>query len=156
MRPKITTEDVAPSIQNTIDLSSEIAKEDIDRPDLYVMEDTDHNDKYFKDLAFMEEVVTFSVGKTKDKNEPNPIIAGCNGQSLVIERGKQIKAPRKFLNVLISQVFDIDTAEYIDQNGLKQTRLDTVHSPALPLQLYNDPSGQKGFDWFARAQQGMY
>lgn len=155
-RPKITTENVAPTIEGTIDISSNIAMEDIDRPDIHVMSDGDPNSKYIRDLAFMEEQVTFIVAKTKDKNDPDPIISGCNGQNLIVELGKPVKAARKFLNSLINTVMDISTSEYIDEQGLKQTRISTLHSPSLQIQLMDDPSGQKGFDWFARAQHGIY
>lgn len=155
MRPKITTEDVAPTINQSIDMSSSIATEDIDHPNVDIVTDIDPNGQYIRDLDFMEEVVTFIVGKG-GKFDPNPIIAGCNGQNLVIERGKPVKAKRKFLNTLINTVFSLDTQEYLDDNGLKQTKVETTHTPSLSIQLLVDPSGQKGMEWFANVQHGTY
>jgi hypothetical protein len=159
-RPKITTQDVAPTINHDIDLSSNIATDDIERPDLAIATETSMTDpvtrKYVRDLAFMEEIVEFVVAKTHDKNEPNPIIAGVNGIPKVIERGVRYKLPRKFLNALINTVTDTNTHEYLDQDGLKQTRIETITSPSLQIQLISDPSGQSGMQWFAQAQHGAY
>lgn len=155
-RSMIDTSDVAPTLQRSMDMPSTTATEDLDRDQIHVATDMDPNDKYIRDLAFMEEKVTFIVAKTRDKNEPNPIIAGCNGQSVVVERGKPIKEARKFLNSLINTTMDIDTYEYTDNDGLKQTRIETLHSPALQIQLIADPSGERGMSWFTRSQHGEY
>lgn len=154
-RPKITTSDVAPQISHDIDLSSNIATEDIERPDLAIATDTSMDDpntnKYVRDLAFMEDIVEFVVGKTKDKNEPDPIIAGVNGISRVIKRDAVQRLPRKFLNALISTTTDVDTVEFVDEKGLQQTRIQTVTTPALQIQLLSDPRGRDGIEWFRKA-----
>ncbi len=159
-RPQITTKDVAPTIVNDVDLASTIAKEDIDRPDLAIATDTSMSDpvtlKYVNDLKFMEDEVEFMLQKTSDKTAPNPIVAGVNGQNRTIYRGERYKLARKFLNAMISTLTDVSTYEYVDSNGLSQTRVETVTTPALQIQLLNDPAGEVGFNWFARAQHGTY
>lgn len=159
-RPQITTKDVAPTITNQVDLASTIALEDIDRPDLAIATDTSMNDpvtaKYAHDLAFMEQEIEFLVSETQDKTAPNPIVVGVNGINKVIYRKQRYKMARKFLNAMISTFTDVDTKEYVDANGLSQTRVETVTTPALNIQLLNDPAGALGFEWFAKAQHGSY
>lgn len=159
-RPQITTKDVAPTITNQVDLASTIALEDIDRPDLIIATQTSMNDpvtaKYAHDLAFMEQEVTFTVMKTPDKSAPNPIIVGVNGPTKTIWRGEHYTMARKFLNAMISTFTDVDTHEYIDHQGLSQTRVETVTTPSLQIQILNDPAGAEGMAWFAKAQHGTY
>lgn len=157
-RPQISTTDVAPTLSADIDANSSIQSSDVEKPDIALAINTDINDpvtnKYIKDLGFMEEVVEFVVGKTRDKNDPDPIIAGVNGIMRVIKLGEPQKLPRKFLNVLINTVVDVTTHEYVDEDGLKQTRMQTQGMPSLQIQILNDPSGVKGMQWFAAAQHG--
>ena len=159
-RPQITTKDVAPTITNQVDLASTIALEDIDRPDLIIATQTSMNDpvtaKYAHDLAFMEQEVTFTVMKTADKSAPNPIIVGVNGPTKTVWRGERYTMARKFLNAMISTFTDVDTHEYIDHQGLSQTRVETVTTPSLQIQVLNDPAGAEGMAWFAKAQHGTY
>lgn len=159
-RPQITTKDVAPTIKNDVDLASTIAFDDIERPDLAIATDTSMQDpvtlRYAKDLAFMEEEVTFMVAKTHDKSAADPLVVGVNGQNRVIKRGERYTMARKFLNAMISTFTDVDTHEYVDKNGLSQTRVETVTNPSLQIQVLNDPAGQIGMEWFARAQHGTY
>lgn len=157
-RPQITTEDVAPEIDADIDIASTIAKEDIERPDLAAVTDSSITDpvtlKYIQDLAFMEEEVTFVVAKTKDKNEPNPILAGNNGNTKPISLGVVVKMARKFLDSIINTVTETSTQEYMDDAGLKQTRILTHSTPSLSIQIIDDPSMLKGREWFAARQYG--
>jgi len=159
-RPQITTKDVAPTIVNDVDLSSKIAAEDIDRPDLAIATDTNMNDpvtaKYVADLAFMEQEVEFMVQKTPDKTAADPLVVGVNGVTRVVKRGDRYKMARKFLNAMISTHTEVGTHEYIDSNGLSQTRVETITTPSLQIQILNDPAGAEGFNWFARAQHGTY
>lgn len=159
-RPQITTKDVAPTIVNHVDLASTIALEDIERPDLAIATDTSMDDpvtaKYAKDLAFMEQEVDFILHPTQDKTAPNPIVVGVNGVNRVVYRNQRYKMARKFLNAMIATLTDVNTHEYIDANGLSQTRVETVTTPALQIQVLNDPAGPVGFEWFARAQHGTY
>jgi len=160
-RPKITTADVAPTINNTVETAdARVRNEDLDRPDLAIATQTSMNDpvtrKYVDDLAFMEQEVEFVIAKTHDKNDPNPIIAGVNGVSKVIQRGLRYKLPRKFLNVLLNSFTDVSTHEYIDKDGLSQTRIETITNPSLQVQVLHDPAGAEGMAWFARTQHGAY
>lgn len=159
-RPQITTKDVAPTITNQVDLASTIALEDIDRPDLAIATDTSMNDpvtaKYAHDLAFMEQEVTFIIAKTHDKSAPDPLVLGVNGPSRTVYRGQRYTLPRKYLNSAINTFTDVNTHEYIDGNGLSQTRLETITNPSLQIQILHDPAGAEGMDWFARAQHGSY
>lgn len=159
-RPQITTKDVAPTFVNHVDLASDIKLAEIDRPDLIIATETSMNDpvtaKYAHDLAFMEQPVEFIVLKTADKAAPNPIVVGVNGPSMTVWRGQRYTAARKFLNAMISTFTDVDTHEYVDEKGLSQTRVETVTSPSLQIQVLNDPAGAEGMEWFARAQHGTY
>ena len=156
-KPKITTEDVNFSTEHIIDVSAPTIAE-IDRPDLTVAsENTSSN--YYEDLDFMEQVVSFAVARTSDKNEPNPIQSGVNGEHKLIYRGVTYKLPRKFLNALINSTSSIDTEEFLDHNGLRQTRVITTTTPSLTIQYLPDgmpdPAGAKGVKWFANAYHGL-
>lgn len=159
-RPQITTKDVAPTIVKNVDLASNIALEDIDRPDLAIATETSMDDpvtaKYAKDLAFMEQEVEFILHPTQDKTAPNPIVVGVNGINRVIYRNQRYKLARKFINAMISTVTDVNTHEYKDGQGLSQTRVETITTPSLQIQVLNDPAGAVGMEWFARAQHGTY
>ena len=159
-RPQITTKDVAPTIINDVDLASTIAKDDIDRPDLSIATETSMQDpvtlKYIKDLMFMEDEVEFMLLETDNSSAADPIVAGVNGVNKIVKRGVQYKMARKFLNSMISTLTSVDTHEYKDEKGLSQTRVQTRTTPALQIQLLNDPAGADGFAWFARAQHGTY
>lgn len=159
-RPQITTKDVAPTIVNKVDLASDIALGDIDRPDLAIATDTSMDDpvtkKYAQDLAFMEQEVEFMILPTTDKSAPNPLILGVNGVNRVAYRGQIYKMARKFLNTAINTFTDVNTEEYTDGKGLSQTRVGTITTPALQIQVLNDPAGQVGMEWFAKAQHGTY
>lgn len=159
-RPQITTKDVAPTITNNVDLSSKIKLDDIERPDLAIVTDDSLNNpviaKYMQDLAFMEQEVTFIIAKTHDKSAPDPLILGVNGPSRTVYRGVKYTMPRKFLNSAINTFTDVNTHEYLDKDGLSQTRVETITNPSLQIQILNDPAGAVGFDWFARAQHGTY
>lgn len=159
-RPQITTKDVAPAIVSDIDIASTISLEDIERPDLIIATDTSMKDpvtaKYLHDLAFMEQEVDFTVLKTADKTAADPLVVGVNGVNKVLRRGERYKLARKFLNAMISTFTDVNTHEYIDSKGLSQTRVETVTTPALQIQILNDPAGAEGMEWFARAQHGTY
>lgn len=159
-RPQITTKDVAPTIVNDVDLASTIALGDIDRPDLAIATETSMDDpvtaKYAKDLAFMEQEVEFMLLPTQDKTAPNPIVVGVNGINRAVYRNQRYKLARKFLNAMISTLTDVNTHEYKDEKGLSQTRVETITTPSLQIQVLNDPAGQVGMEWFARAQHGTY
>ncbi len=159
-RPQITTKDVAPTITNEVDLASTIAFDDIERPDLAIVTEDSMDSpaikKYAQDLAFMEQEVQFTVMKTADKTAADPLVVGVNGVNRVVKRGEIYKMPRKFLNAMISTFTDVNTHEYVDDNGLSQTRVETITTPALQIQILNDPAGQLGMEWFARAQHGTY
>ena len=159
-RPQIATKDVAPTITHNVDLSSKIDLDDIERPDLAIATDTSMNDpvtlKYAQDLAFMEQEVEFTVMKTADKTAADPLVVGVNGVNKIVKRGERYKMPRKFINAMISTFTDVGTHEYIDKDGLSQTRVETITTPALQIQILNDPAGADGFNWFAQAQHGTY
>lgn len=159
-RPQITTKDVAPTITNNVDLSSKIKLDDIERPDLAIVTDDALNNpvmaKYMQDLAFMEQEVEFTVMKTADKTAADPLVVGVNGVNKIVKRGERYKMPRKFINAMISTFTDVGTHEYIDKDGLSQTRVETITTPALQIQILNDPAGADGFNWFAQAQHGTY
>lgn len=159
-RPQITTKDVAPTITHNVDLSSKIDLDNIERPDLAIATDTSMSDpvtlKYAQDLAFMEQEVEFTVMKTADKTAADPLVVGVNGVNKIVKRGERYKMPRKFINAMISTFTDVGTHEYVDKDGLSQTRVETITTPALQIQILNDPAGADGFNWFARAQHGTY
>jgi|JI10StandDraft_1071094.scaffolds.fasta_scaffold99871_4 hypothetical protein len=156
-KPKITTADVADVKESIIDPSNPII-EQIERPDLLVSSENT-SDKYFEDLAFMEQKVSFTVSASHDKNEPNPILAGVNGETHCIYRGVKHVLPRKFLNALINTVTDVETFETLDSSGLRQTQFKTTSKPSLSIQYLpdgmQDPAGDKGYKWFAKLYHGM-
>jgi len=110
--------------------------------------------KYAKDLAFMEQQVTFVV-QPGSKEDAHTLKLGVNGQNVDVVRGQPIRAARKFLNTLFSFTHEVETQQYIDPaTGLTQTRLLKKQQPAYPVSLLDDT--QEGRNWFASNQRSYY
>lgn len=146
-RATITTGDVEVRDDATIDLSSTIKTEDIDRPDLAIVVDesmqSPHVTEYVKDLAFMEDILTVVVGEVPDKNAENPVPVGVNGVVKFLKRGVEYKLPRKFVDSLIKVETSVKTAQFTDASGVEQTRIDTENSLKYPISILHDPADER-------------
>lgn len=151
-RASISTNDVEIRETSSIDLSSSILAEDIDRPELVVVTDeslaSPTVSEYAKDLKFMEDLLTISIGETTDPNAENPVACAVNGEKRVFTRGAEYKVQRKFVDALIKVEERIKTVQYRDQDNLDQTRVDKVPALKYVVSIHHDPAGDTGRRWF--------
>lgn len=151
-RAAINTSDVPAVAATTVDLASNIKSEDIDRPDLAVVTDdtlaSPHVAEYIKDLKFMEDILTIQIADTNDKNAERVVPCGVNGEVKFLERGKELKIARKFVDSLIKVEDRIETEQYKDKNGVDQTRVNKTPALKYPLSIIHDPAGDLGRRWF--------
>ena len=145
-RPKISTNDLAPAQEQTIDLASTIEK-----PEMAVVTDesldSPYLKEYLKELEFMKQEVEFVVAPSEDKYAPNPVNCGVNGDIRFLQRGQRYRLPRMFLNALINTVFRVETRVYKDANGLDQTEIKKIPTSALTISVFDDPAGETGRRW---------
>lgn len=149
-KPKITTEDVQNAQRAEMNFTSPI--EQIESPGLQINTNTDA--KYMRDLSFMEEKVTFVIGRSANKGDPDPIILGNNGEQKIVPRGNPVTLARKFLDSAISYTEGIDTQEVITNSGERVTRVFKVAVPTLQLSVLQDT--QEGMNWFASKYNVQY
>jgi len=151
-RAAIETKDVEPPKASTVMMESDVATEDIDRPDLVVITDESVNSpvvkEYMADLKFMEDIIEFSISPTTDKNAENPVPCGVNGVVHHIPRGKRVKLARKFVDSLIKREDAVQTVNYKDKDGVDQTKIEKTPAMKYPLSIHNDPAGEVGTRWF--------
>jgi len=151
-RAAIRTEDVGAGDSKDIDISSHVAEEDIDRPDLAAVSDADmdepHVQEYLKDLRFMEDILTIVIGDTTDPNAENPVPCGVNGERKLLYRGQEYKIARKFVDSLIKREDAIKTQQYLDPDGCVQTKVITTPRLKYPISVLHDPAGETGRRWF--------
>jgi hypothetical protein len=151
-RAIIKSEDVEQPKASTIIMEGKTATDDIERPDLIVVTDEDKDSpvvkEYMSDLKFMEDILTVSIGETTDKNAEKTIGCGVNGERKMLERGKEYKIARKFVDSLIKREDAIRTINYKDNDGVDQTRIEKVPALKYPLSIIHDPAGETGRRWF--------
>ena len=160
-RPMITTNDVAEPVNTNIDLHSSIPEtkvyDTLAESNFAMVTDESLKDanikKYAQDLKFMEEMVTFVVQPGNEQDAP-VLTLGVNGQNVHVTRGQPIRAARKFLNTLFTFTHDMATEQYVDANGLIQTRVKRFQKPAYPVSVIEDT--QEGRNWFAANQRAYY
>lgn len=149
--PSHTTGDFKGPEQFDIDLSSTLAADEIERPDLAVVTgadlDSPHVKEYNRDLAFMEDILEIVVHKSEDKYAPDPITCGVNGVIKVIKRGERFKMARKFVDALIKTSFRTETVQYKDANGIDQTKIENIPVQNCSVQVFHDPAGELGRKW---------
>jgi len=159
-RPMINTNDVAEPVNTNIDLASTKSTDQVYKTleDINLAIVTDESlasptvSKHAKDLAFMEEQVTFIVNGGSKEDAP-VLTLGVNGQNVNVVRGQPIRCARKFLNTLFTFTHEMSTEQYVDHNGLTQTRVGKRQQPAYPVSLMDDTI--EGRNWFQQ-QQRMY
>jgi len=146
---KITSEDISKELDAMdIDMPSSVATADLERPDLVTAPRT-VSKAHLKELAFMEEKVTFIVGETADRNAENPVPVGVNGVMRFFTRGVEYTEARKFVNCLIKKQDTVDTKNYLDSDQVQQTKILKTPSLKYPLSIVSDPSKDLGRKWFA-------
>lgn len=150
----ITSSDGPIPAQHTIDLSSTV--EEVERPDLAVVTDETLDSpilkEYADELAFMEDILTIVVAKSEDKNAPNPVTCAVNGETRFLERGKQYRLQRKFVDALIVTSYRPETIQFKDKLGLDQTKIENVPVLINNISILHDPAGELGNRWFLYKQ----
>lgn len=161
-KPQITSNDVDMHDTQELDISSNRSDEDIhlEKGSAGMMLDDRTKALLAEEKAmraFMEEPLTFTIAETDDPNAPNPVSAGVNGVIKHFTRGEVYTVPRKFVDSLIKVSFRLKTINFIDKEGLYQTKLERVPSMVYPIQIMNDPSGMgpndRGRRWFVHQQK---
>ena len=149
-KSQITSNDVEGPKATTIEMASTV--NEVERPDLaVVLDDTLASPtvaEYIKDLKFNEDILTISIGETTDQNAENPVPAGCNGEVKWLDRGKEYKIARKFVDSLIKREDKIKTVNYKDADNVDQTRIEKIPALKYPLAIHHDPAGDAGRRWF--------
>lgn len=150
-RASITTNDVEIRDTKSVDLSSNIAHEDVLSSIAVVTDDSLASptiSEYVKDLKFMEDELTISVGETTDPNAENPVACSVNGEKRVFTRGEIYKVARKFVDSLIKVEDRVKTVQFKDGDGVDQTRVDKVPALKYVVSVHHDPAGETGRRWF--------
>ena len=76
------------------------------------------------DKARGEELVEVRLLKDNNKYKDD-VFVGCNGENVVIQRGKRVKIKRKFAEILDhSQLQDYETAELINEMTSRAEQVD--------------------------------
>jgi hypothetical protein len=154
-RVAIETKDVENTEPVTIETPLDVATDDIDRPDLAMVTDSDMETpevkEYARDLAFMNDILTISVGASSDENAENPVPAGVNGEIRLFVRGEEYKVERKFVDSIIKRENNVKTVQFKDNDGCDQTKIETTPTMKYPILIHNDPAGETGRRWFKHA-----
>lgn len=148
-RAKIETQDVAGPDEQVVDLASTI-----ERPETAILVagadmQNPATQEYMRWIAFMEEEVTISIALSDNPHAENPVTCGNNGETKKLERGRPHRIKRKFLDSLIKTTFKVVTEQYIDDNGLQQTRIRRKPASAYPISILDHgPNPQLSQRWF--------
>lgn len=149
--PSHTTGDFKGPEQFDIDLSSTLAADEIERPDLVVVTeatlDSPHVKEYASDLKFMEDILEIEIAAADDPYAQDPLTPGVNGVIKYLYRGKTYKVARKFVDALIKTSFRTVTKQYVDAQQLVQTKIEQVPVYNCVVQVYSDPAGEVGRRW---------
>lgn len=152
-RTVITTEDPGLMDESTIELKPGITGDDI-----AIVTDasinTKHVSDFARDLAFMEEKITFTISESEVENAVNPVEVSVNGEKLRFYRGRQYTAERKYVNALINVCFSVRTVNKKDPNtGLDVTEIVRTPYQAYPISINHDPSPY-GAKWLTYKMNG--
>ena len=151
-RASIESNDVEQPAGSSIEMPSSVATEDIERPDLIMVTDENLDSpvvaEYAKDIKFMEDILTITIGESTDKNAENPVHCGVNGEVRRLMRGQEYKLARKFVDSLIKREDGVKTVNYKDDQGVDQTRIEKQPALKYALSIHHDPAGETGRRWF--------
>ena len=154
-RIEIETNDIGTGSPVESDFSTTATADDLENLSMVTSESLDSPilSAHIKELSFNEDKLDIIIGQTTDKNAENPVSSGVNGQIKWFTRGQIYKdVPRKFIASIIKKEVNIATKNYLDEDGLNQTKL--VHTPAFKnnVQIVRDPSplASKWFEWMQR------
>ncbi len=127
---------------------NEVIADPIELNTRFLAPGTKGGDLYSKEIAFMEEKVTFMIAETTDKTAEIVVSVSVNCETKLLERGKPYTLPRKFLNALIARKGEVATENYKDKDGVDQTRTRIKYMPVHAITVLDDPSGANGRAWF--------
>lgn len=102
---------------------------------------------YMKELQFNEDILTIRLERSSEKYAPKHVQVACNGQTLWLQVGKEIKIARKFVEILAeSKPMDVVT-DVIEKEGQDPINNINRHVRAAhPFSVIHDPS-PKGAAW---------
>lgn len=111
--------------------------------------------EYLRDIAFMEDQITFSIGMSENPHAPDPVECGVQGEKRQFYRGQRYTAPRKYVNALINVCWNIETRNRKDPaTGLDVTSVERIPYQAYSISIHNDPAGVTGQKWLEFKMNG--
>ena len=128
-------------------------------PDLAIVtEDSMKSERlkqYTSELAFMEDMLTFTIGMSELPNAPDPIECAVNGEKRIYYRGRQYKDKRKFINAMINVSWNIDVVNRKDPvTGLDMSTIKRTPFNPISINIQSDPAGDVGSKWLAYKLNG--
>lgn len=96
--------------------------------------------EYTQELAFMEEMVTFSVGDSGRENESDYVECAVNGEYRRYKKNISYTDKRKFLNALFNVCWTTDTKIKKGDDNLDQTHVIRKPYSAYNISIQKDPS----------------
>ena len=118
--------------------------------------DSSSRDDYYKELQFMEEMVTIRLEPSSEKNAPSVIDVYVNGRPEWIPVGKPFTLARKYVEVLArAKPIEVQTSHDTPEtsmNGDPQNRVVRTIRSKHPFSVINDPN-PRGIDWLTRIMQ---
>lgn len=98
--------------------------------------------------AFMAQGVVILVHDSKDKLAPPLVACGVNGDMRWLPRNKQIRLPRKFVEVLAqSNERSFKTVETKNTESDARMDIERINTPSYPFAVIHDPAGARGIKW---------
>lgn len=111
--------------------------------------------EYARDLAFMEDVLTFTIGMSEIPHAVDPVECAVNGEKRAFYRGREYKEKRKFVNTLLNVTWDIGLLNKKDAStGLDVSTIQRIPRQAVNINITHDPAGAVGSKWFAYKLNG--
>lgn len=111
--------------------------------------------EYARDLAFMEDVLTFTIGMSEIPHAVDPVECAVNGVKRAYYRGREYKDKRMFVNTLLNVTWDINVVSRKDPaTGLDISTIQRTPRQAVNINITHDPAGAVGSKWFAYKLNG--
>lgn len=108
-----------------------------------------------RELAFMEDVLTFTIGMSELPHAMDPVECGVNGEKRAFYRGREYKDKRKFINALINITWTVDVLNRRDPStGLDVSTIKRTPFQPVSINIRHDPAGQLGTEWMAYKLNG--
>jgi hypothetical protein len=156
IKKTVESKDIGDPADQLIDMPSKVKTAEIERPDqteMVAVVDEDLNSPnlsaYVKEMAFMKQGIDVIVGESTDPNAEQIVASGVNGNYRYFTRGKVYRdVPRMFIDSLLKRTGGVETEQYMDKQGVTQTRVNKSNAATYPISILKDPSGELGVRWF--------